>query len=571
MSHRHLLKKRGDGTHTPKSNASSRPASGARTPQRSADDSDVEDDDQEHELFKLEELLREKLANLQQAEMGEVNKEDRISVGDRRQYEAESLNKFRIQNESTSITDIIVSLSFTRADVSSSSRELLLAQLYKVIISRPLIVVNQENLGTANYVDEDKVSKLISIFNEGDYRSDFEFLYLYKSIIALVCSDIDSFSSLITTDFLNKIQQLLVEPATSIITNENKANLISGYVVLNLILHNGASGFGIEDRITILLELAEGYTLSSSTLKRQVDSGDREHSTFITDKNLDKRLIQEANSKVIEEANVAIAALHGVACFLTLLTRGAFLNEMLQDIMIKLVPILDNDENRDIAKAAARTIGVVYEMFDYDEEEQENEGEEVQVDLDYNINSPYYEQESLFAILERLTNLSSKRVSKKDKKEINSIFRNIKSTVEVYIDPKKRIELYKQTPEGIELLSKTMESSTIKLSKYKLLRINTWSLYVRLRHLKWCFSFGLHNQLISDDEIQDILKQPEHEYNSYGLNHDEIDESVLGDNSQQLHEYLDYKHSVDKKSRKEKRKKERMAKLGEHLQSLELD
>ncbi|EGW30824.1 uncharacterized protein SPAPADRAFT_156121 [Spathaspora passalidarum NRRL Y-27907] len=569
MSRRHLLKRRGDGTHTPKSGASSRAPSAARTPLRSADDSDAEDDaNGEQDLFKLEELLREKLANLQQAEVGEMNKEDRISVGDRRQYEADSLNKFRIQSEATGVTDIIVSLSFSRADVSSSSRELLLAQLYKVIISRPLSVVNEENAGTANYVDEDKVSKLISIFNEGDYRSDFEFLYLYKSIIALLCSDIDDFSTLISTDFLAKITQLLVEPATSIITNENKANIISGYVVLNLILHHGASAFGIEDQIAMLMELAEGYTASSSALKRQVEMGDREHATFITDKNMDKRLIQEANSKVTEEAGVAIAALHGVACFLTLLTRGTFLNDILQDLMIKLVPILDNDENRDIAKAAARAIGVVYEMFDYDEEESEDE----EPDMDYNVNSPYYEQESLFAILERLTNLSSKKVSKRDKKEINSIFRNIKNTVESYVDPKQRVQIYKRSPEGIEILGNTIDSTSIKLSKYKVLRINTWCLHARLRHLRWCFSFGLHNQLISDDGFQDILKEPENEYNSYGLNHDEIDDSLLHEeNAQVLHEYLDYKHSADEKTRKEKRKKERRSKLNEHLQSLALE
>ena len=62
--------------------------------------------------------------------------------------------------------------------------------------------------------------------------------------------------------------------------------MITGYVVLTLILHNGASSFGIDERIAMLIELAEGYTASATTLKKEVEAGDREHLTFITDKNL---------------------------------------------------------------------------------------------------------------------------------------------------------------------------------------------------------------------------------------------------------------------------------------------
>ena len=176
--------------------------------------------------------------------------------------------------------------------------------------------------------------------------------YLFRSLIALICSDIEEFGSLVSTELLNHIQHVITEPSNSIVTNSIKANVITGYVVLTLILHNGASSFGIDERIAMLIELAEGYTASATTLKKEVEAGDREHSTFITDKNLDKKLVNEANAKVVAEASVAVAAIHGVGCLLTLIPHGSFLNEIMEDLMFKLVPLLDNDEDRDIAKAA---------------------------------------------------------------------------------------------------------------------------------------------------------------------------------------------------------------------------
>lgn len=571
MSHRSLFKgKKFSKESTPLSNSSSRITSASRTPIRNTEDSDDEEGDEREQLeyLKLEELLREKLTSLQNTEI-ETSKEDRISVGDRRQHTANLLNETRIQSKATTITDIIVSLSFSRTDVSSHSRELLLAQLYKLIVSKPIIVANEENIGTNNYVDEDKVNKVINMFVVGDYRSNIEFEYLFKSVIALVCSDIEDFGSLVTNEFYTYINKLLVEPATSIITNQNKAYIISGYVSLILVLHHGSSEFGIDDRILVLMDIAEGYTASSTALKKQVETGDREHATFITDKNMDKRLINEANSKVAEEALVSVTALHGIGCLLTLLPKGNFLNEFVQDLMIRLIPLLDNDENRDIAKAAGRTIAVIYEKYDYSLEEDEEDGG-AQFDEDYNVNSPYYEQEQLFAILERLLNLSSKKVSKKDKKEVNSVFRNISNTVRTYVDPSKRELVYKGTPEGLQLQSSTIDSSSIKLSKYKTLRINTWYSYIRLKHLRWCFSFGLHSQLLVNESIRDILKTPDNEYQYGSTSQADFFEDIADEDHAVVNEYFEYRNSVNEKSRKEKRKKDRLAKLGDQFGELSM-
>lgn len=529
------------------------------------DDSDLEEET-EADFRKIQELLSQKLANLQQTvetvhKEVEKNKEDRIGSRDRKQYDADSLNRARIQGSST-VNEIVASLKHSRSDVSSLSRELLLAQLYKLVVSKPLLVHNEE-LGPADYVDEDKIQTIITIFTSGNYRTETEFLYLWRSLVALVVSNIEDFGVLVSTGLFSYIQQLILEPATSVITNENKANLITGYVTLTLVLHHGSSNFGVEDRVAYLIDLAEGYSASAYTLKKNVESGEREHST-VFDKGEDKRLVSEAFSQVDAEAAIAVAALHGVGCLLTLLTKGNYLNELVEDLMLKLVPLVDNDDLRDVSKAAARVVAVIYEIYTYPDPEEDADNDE-----EYNTDAPYYEQGALFSILERLANISTKKVSKKDKKQVHSVFRNILSTLQTYVDPVKRTHVYKKTTQGVEIINSIMNSTYIRLSKYKSLPINSWVLYIRLRILKWCFSFGLHDQLVSNESIRDILKEPESEFGSNN-NGFEIDEELLDKEgySEFVNDYMDYKHSLDEKKRSEKIKKQRQEKLEDQFEEL---
>ncbi|KAK6456026.1 uncharacterized protein RJT20DRAFT_95651 [Scheffersomyces xylosifermentans] len=572
MATRAIFKKRRwDRDDATPSNSNSRAASQSRTPMRNDSDSDFEED-AEADFRNIQELLSQKLANLQHAtdetfKETELNKEDRISARDRRQYNADSLNKARIQNTAT-INEIIGSLGHSRADVSSSSRELMLVQLYKLTVGKPLVVQNDETVATPNFVDEDKVQRVINLFVSGNYRTATEFLYLWRSLVALLASNIEDFSALVSTEFLDQVKTLISEPATSVVTNDNKANLITGFVTLTLVIHHGSSNFGVEDSVAWLFDLAEGYAASAYALKKKVESGERDHST-IFDKSEDKRLVNEAYGQVDSESAVAVAALHGVGCLLTLLSRGDFLNELVEDLMMKIVPLVDNDDIRDIARASARVVAVIYEVYSYPipEEDEENDDE-------YNANAPYYEQGVLFAILERLANLPSKKVSKKEKKETHSVFRNILSTLQTYVDPKKREAVYKKTAQGVELINTMMDSTYIRLSKFKSLPINSWMLYTRLRNLKWCFSFGLHDQLVSNESIRDILSEPDNEYSAGYTVADEfeVDETLLGQKAyaEFVNDYMDSKHSVDEKKRSEKIKKQRQVKLEEQLDNLNI-
>lgn len=548
-----------DGT---SSGASSRGESTTRTPLQE-DDSDYEED-AEVDYNRIEDYLTSKLAALDQGVLDDQDRPDRAQAADKKQVNATLLNKQRIQSESTTFNEILFSLTRPRTEVSTPSRELLLAQLYKIIVGKPLVVYNEENAGTQNYVDEVKVQQLVGFFNNAEYRTDSEFLYLFRSMVATIVSDIDENSQFVTPDFLTYIQKLIDEPASNTVTNKNKSNLIVGYTSLVLALQHGSSSFGIDTKIQWLMERAESLAYGAIESRKSVEAGDREYSTLF-DKNEDKRLVLEAWLKVDGEVAVAMSAFHGIAVLLTLLDSGEYLNEIIEDLMIRIVPLVDNEEIRDISKAAGRVVAIMYELYDY----TINPNDEEEDDQDFNSNAPYYEQEALFSIFERLTNLSSKKVAKKEKKEFHSVFRNILLTLRAYLNPTKRIEIYKKSPTGRELLDEIMDSTYVKLSKYKSLSINSWFLYMRLRNLKWCFSFGLHNQLIANEDIRDILKEKESEFQFTST---DVVEEILADSTSDADFALkmEKQHIIDDKTRTNKIKKQRAQKIGE-LENLQLE
>lgn len=542
------------------SRTSSRAGLAAQTP-LFLDDSDYEDD-HEDGLAKLTELLNNKLESIQVAQELE-NKEDRPS-GDIKQYNILAFNRARIQSLSTSINEIIAALQMPRTEVSSLSRELLLIQLYRLTVSKALLVHNDESSGRAQFVDEDKISRLQIVFTLGNYRLATEFLWLFKLLVALICSNIEDFGEFVSQPFTELLEKLITSPPTSVITNANKANVISGLVCLTLIMQNGALSFGIDDRITWLLEIAEGFCASAILLREKLDAGDREHATFITDKHMDKRLEAEASDKIDAEIDVCSSALHGVACLMTLMPRGQYLNEFIQDMLLKVVPIVENDEIRDVLKAAGRVVALAYEMFDYNVQEEDADEEE---DSEYNMNAPYYEQGALMATFERLVNLLSKRVLKKDKKDSRLVFRNILHTLEAYTNKEKRIAMHNGSEEGAEIRLVFMDNTHIKLSKYRTLPIHSWYLYSRLRILRWCFSFGLHNQLISNESVRDCLVEPEGEFTvhtsrDYGFDSDDDSGAHDAAAKGKFHE--------SEKQRSDRVKRERANKLADQIEELEL-
>lgn len=519
----------------------------------------------------LEQLLSTKLESLQallfQSENEEQENRDSMVADsqDRRQKSVEEMSKARIKSDSTSVNDILFSLRHSRAEVSSLSREILLAQMFKLIVTRPIAIFNEENAGTKDYVGEAEVADFTKSVLNGDYRSPTEFILMFRSMISLLVSDLDDFGEIVNTDLFVHLERLILDPPNANVTYENKANVVSGYCGLLLVLYNDTSAFGIDDKIKWLMEIAQGFVQSAITLQKELDSGDREYSTLM-DASVDENLVNEQEGKLKAEADIAVAALHGIGALLTLLPRGDYLNDLISTIAPEVVEVIDNDVNMDLAKAAARLLALFYESYTYETVEDEDDG--TQSDEEFNYNAPYYEQGNLLAIFSRLANQSTKRIGKKGKKEVNSVFKEVANTVINFTNKNNREEIYKRSPTGLELLSASTGSTTLKLSRSKSISINSWFLYFRLLHLKWCFGFGLHDQLVSNSNIRSILKEPATKYQSK-YNYDS-DDGAHGHGFSR-----DARSDVDRFSKQDKKrdndlKKARENKISKELEQLEL-
>lgn len=542
------------------SNSSSRSISRAHTPLPDGEENGSLDVN----FLSLEELLLKKLESLQalllQSELEDTENRDSMVANsqDYRQSHAVAMNKNRIQSDHTTIVDIINSLQHPRSEVSSLSREMLLAQLYKLIVTKPVYVSNSESTGV---VTEEDVLDLVKILSASDYRSSTEFILLYRSCISLLVSDLDDFGEIVSTDFLASIETLFTDSHNSYITNENKANVITGYCGLLLALYGDTSAFGIDDKVKWMMEYASGFVQSAVTLKTQLKTGDREYSTLMHESD-DKLLVSEQEASAQAEAAIAVASLHGVAVLITLLQKGDYLNDLLTHIATEVIEIIDNDMIPELSKAAAKVLALCYELYTYEEKSEDDEDDE-----EFNYNAPVYEQESILNILNRLANVSSKKIGKKEKNK-SSTFKEVANTIQNYTDAEKRTEIYKRTQTGIELLAGSVSSTQIKLSRSKFLPINSWFLYFRLLHMKWLFGFGLHDQLVGNPNVKSLLREPSTEYQLKYSRSDasEYDGTSYGNNARK-----DTDRFVDpEKKRATEKKKAIENKISEKFDQLEL-
>ncbi|GEQ66371.1 hypothetical protein JCM33374_g34 [Metschnikowia sp. JCM 33374] len=550
------------------SNSSSRSVSRARTPLPDGEENGTLDVN----FSSLEELLSKKLESLQSMMLSNETEdlENRDSMvadsQDFRQKKVLSLNKTRIQSDTTTINDIVSSLQHPRSSVSTQSREMLLAQLYKIIVSKSVFSFNEEVATPATYVTEEVVSSLVKLLSSKQYRSSTEFIFLYRSVIALLASDLEDFGDIVSPDFLGSLEALISAPAFQYVTIENKASVITGYCGLLLVLYGETSAFGVDDKVKWLLEVAQGFVQSAINLKVSLDTGDREYSTLMYELE-DKRLVDEQENRYLGEASVAVAALHGVGVLITLLQRGEYLNELLNSVATELASIIDNEQIVDISRAAAKVLALCYESYTYEEVSEDEE----YADTEYNYNAPYYEQESIISTCTRLANLSSKKVGKKEKKDVNSIFQQVVKTIEYYTNDEKREEMYKLSPTGLDLLASSVSWTHIKLSRSKSLAINSWFLYFRLLHLKWVFGFGLHTQLVENPGIKSLLRAPATKYQQkYGNADDDGDAVDNGRFGRDAQTDVERFARVDKK-RANNLKKARERKITQDLEELSLE
>ncbi|CDK25327.1 unnamed protein product [Kuraishia capsulata CBS 1993] len=480
--------------------------SASQTPLGYASDNSEDVDEDDWNYGKIDDLIISKIASL--------NDDDGESAS-RNGSQVNLSDPLKFLKTHT-IDEIITSLSLPRTQVSSASRELLLAQMYHLIIKSPLPID-----GVA--VNERNTELLVDFWK--DARSENERLFAFRCVVAYASSDIDEVASVVISDFLPYVLNDLTpkDNEDGAVSVTLRSNYIIGYCALSLVAMDGSGCNGVEDIVTMLIDLAEGYDASS-----------------------------ELNAE-----DVASAALQGAGVLISLIFKGRSttrgLDELIQDVCPRVVVFLEAGHHIITQKAAGKLVALMYELFDFQDDIEKDDNEDYGDEEEL---SPYFDVSEVLSLVKELATLSSKKVSKKEKKESHSLFRDVLRTVETHASKTDRLAEQNSLEEPSVL-------SHLKISKSKSLSITSWYSYLRLVHLRWIFSSGLHSQLANSSEsgIKDLIDFPEQSKYQFSRNIEE--DSGIGER-----EFTTKSKAVNSKTRTKEINSAREDKLRETLETL---
>lgn len=228
-----------------------------------------------------------------------------------------------------------------------------------------------------------------------------------------------------------------------------RANLTFGYSLLQFIIHYGGGGFKVDSIIENLVDLAGS-----------------------------------CNS---EESSIAAAAIMGVGLLTTTIPMP---NNIIVDVLGILIEFL-NSAATEIRSAAGKVIGLYYQIYKYDDEEENLH------DSDDSETIPFIDHDELLVKLREIVAESSKKLSKKAKREQKSLFRDVISTVETFSSAETRTNL----------TSDDLSITHVNLSKGKSLLIDSWAKLILTQHYKWAYGPGIHTQIANNPFIKETIQE----------------------------------------------------------------
>ncbi|GMG35099.1 unnamed protein product [Ambrosiozyma monospora] len=449
------------------------------------------------------------------------------------------------------------------------SRQVLLGELFKLII-KP---------STGEVVNENDFVKLIGFLksalsrvgdgSEGDNNDEglLELLLSLRCCVAYACLDSDEvgtfvidqlFPLLLGKVFNNNANGLGTAVSGAAVAtgdglemgtdvkgasngeNIGNASIVSNFIVsyfaLMLVVFDDSNCYGLEENVDHFMELAESLTHGQSN-----------------------------------EDDILSNSFHGIAVVLTLIHkagRRSTVNRLVQDTLPRLLTFLGNEYPKKVHNSVAVLIGLMYEIFDYPELELSEDQDEDEL-LEQ---MPYYDQDELKSLIVSLSRESSKKVSKRDKKETKSIFREVLKTIERHaiLTPDEAVNRRLQLADNNGKLDSDEDSmilSKLKLNKAKNLTIKSWFEYVRLIHLKFVFDSQLSAQYLNNKEFRDLLLPPDDSRRFESSFNDDDDVGAIGNGKKW--ETGAGKLSGVKKELKIKHARD--AKLRERMEDLELN
>lgn len=325
------------------------------------------------------------------------------------------------------------------------------------------------------------IETLENAFSTG--RTQQEIALALKALTLLAALNIDE-----STEF---IQSKVLSAAFKVFSDEDRdpifrASVVTSYGLLQTFINTGSQGFGLEDKVTALLDIAN----SSSTSPDQ----------YV----------------------LTCSALMALGLILSAIRAR---NNLIEQILPEITELIKSS-NGEVINTTGKIISLLYELYDFSDQfdEKTEFSESDQGFGGYRFEIPTVDNKDLIYEIGGMVDTSSSHLSKNIKQEQRSIFRKVLAFLEVrlqLIDPSKA-----QTEEG-RLLAIDESIAHIRLSRAKALPINTWGQLVLSGSLKWLYENSLSSHLANNPLIVDLIKElgpadhPDHQISAeaaYGLN-----------------------------------------------------
>ncbi|VUG17121.1 DEBR0S1_33672g1_1 [Brettanomyces bruxellensis] len=390
------------------------------------------------------------------------------------------------------VQDMIDALDRPRNKINTESRLFLLGEGYKMLIRHPDTVE----------VNEQDMDSLIGFIRSA--KSDSESLLAIRFACAYAATDSDEVGTQVMDELVPILYRVVFDFNQS---NLLRSSCIIAYFSLLLVIFDGSDCYSISDSANDFLELIEPY--ESSPPATSTD----DESKYAWD------LV--ANS------------INGIGIVLSLLYKGGKndVNDLIQDFLPRIIPFLGDEFPKAVHKAACILVGLMYEIYDFksagDAGGEPSDGQNIGENMD---DGPYYDISEIEESINQLVRDSNKKVGKRSKKEVRSIYREVLSTV---IGAQEKAAREKQglaensdseENEKNRLDRKTAVISKFAISKTKQLPIRSWFAFLRLIHLKYLFDTELSRHLLGSREVRDFLVGPQDRAGFAGHADDDYDQ-----------------------------------------------
>lgn len=342
--------------------------------------------------------------------------------------------------ETASIAEKIDSLLNNRTKVTTQSREKLLQDIFVYYAS--------EDTNKSSISDKE-VEILIKSLKES--RSDIEFFFVFKTLIAVAILFVEDYGSVISTELFDLINKKIRDDENN--SPQTRAYLVVGYFTLYLALNAGSHVGDIDNEINTWLSFLEKW---SSNIEKKSD-----------------------------EVKPTVAVLNGLSILLSLITDTVELNENIEALIPSIVLYL-NDSNPRIAIPAGVLIAQCFQRYKYDP--------------DFDEDTPYYEKDEILDTLNTLTKESSKKLSKTDKKQLHVAFRDISNSVEHNFSVNARND-------AVENGHSRPVLGAVTLSKREKIQIFDWDHLPRVNHLRWIFGGSLSLHMLNDTDLLALVRE----------------------------------------------------------------